>query len=86
MTDEEQRVEEQRIYKIFRTRYLMDSWDQSDEFYRSCAKMRARKTGDPADIALVRRYDQMKRFKTKPYGEKKALLARTLKRLFDIDT
>lgn len=85
MTDDEQRAEEKRIFKIFRTRYLMDGWDQSDELYRTGAKMRARKTGDPADIALVKRYDQMKRFKTKPYGEKKALLAKTLKRLFDID-
>ena len=78
-------TEEQRVFKVFRSRYLMDSWDQSDEFYRTCAKTMARKQPTEENIALAKRYDQMKRFKSKPYEEKKRLLTRTLKRLFDID-
>jgi hypothetical protein len=76
---------ESEYIKIFRSRYLMDSWDETDEFYRSCAKQMALKKGSDEDIALAKRYDQMKRFKTKPYTEKKRLLPKALKRLFDID-
>jgi hypothetical protein len=78
-------TEEERVFKVFRSRYLMESWDQTDEFYRTCAKSLARKQPTEENIALSKRYDQMKRFKTKPNEEKKRLLSKTLKRLFDID-